>query len=182
MNDHLDPLATDLGLELVGGALGDDLPFVDDHDPVGQRVGLLEVLGREQDRRALLGAVPDDVPHVQPAARVETRGGLVEEQHLGMGDEAAGEVEPAAHPARVGLGDPVASVDQTELLQQLGSPLGRCLASELVEPAEHPQVLAAGQVLVDRGELAGKADAAPGRPVVQRRRRAPPRPRGLRRA
>ena len=53
MDDDLDALAADLRLELVGRAAGDDLAVVDDRDRVGQLVGLLEVLGRQQERRAL---------------------------------------------------------------------------------------------------------------------------------
>ena len=53
MDDHLDPLAAQLGLELVGRAARDDLAVVDDRDRVGQLVGLLEVLRRQQERRAL---------------------------------------------------------------------------------------------------------------------------------
>ena len=53
VDDDLDALAADLRLELVGGAAGDDLAVVDDGDRVGQLVGLLEVLGRQQQRRAL---------------------------------------------------------------------------------------------------------------------------------
>ena len=50
--DHdLDALAADLRLQLVGGAAGDDLAVVDDGDRVGQLVGLLEVLRRQQERR-----------------------------------------------------------------------------------------------------------------------------------
>ena len=45
--------AADLALELAGVAAGDDPAVVDDHDVVGQAVGLLEVLGGEQDGRAL---------------------------------------------------------------------------------------------------------------------------------
>lgn len=41
----LQDLAADLGLELVGGAMGDDLAVVDDGDVAGQVVGLLHVLG-----------------------------------------------------------------------------------------------------------------------------------------
>ena len=52
MDDDFDPLAADLGLQLVGGAPGDDLAVVDDRDRVGQLVGLLEVLGREEERHA----------------------------------------------------------------------------------------------------------------------------------
>ena len=43
----VEPLAADLGLELVRGALGDHAAVVDHHDPVGEPVGLVEVLGGE---------------------------------------------------------------------------------------------------------------------------------------
>ena len=44
----------DLGLERVRRALGDDPAAVDDPDAVGELVGLLEVLGGEEDGRALV--------------------------------------------------------------------------------------------------------------------------------
>ena len=62
-DDDLDALATDLGLQLIGRAPGDDLAVIDDRDHVGQLVGLLEVLGRQQQRRALADERADDVPH-----------------------------------------------------------------------------------------------------------------------
>ena len=157
-DDDLDPFATDLRLELVGGAAGDDLAVVDDGDRVGELVGLLEVLGREQERRALADEAADDVPHAEPAARVEAGRRLVQEQEPRPPDEGAAEVEPAAHAARVGLDDAVAGVGQVELLEQLVGPSPGLGRRQLVQPAEHPQVLAPGQVLVDRGELAGQAD------------------------
>ncbi len=43
----------DRRLELGGRALGDHLAVVDHRDPVGELVGLVEVLGAEQDRRPL---------------------------------------------------------------------------------------------------------------------------------
>ena len=66
-------LATDLVLQLVGRALGDHGAHVDDGDPVGELVGLLEVLRREQQGRAFVLQLADEVPHVDPAARVEAR-------------------------------------------------------------------------------------------------------------
>ena len=36
----------------------------------------------------------DRRPHLAAADRVEAGGGLVEEEHLGVGDQAGGEVEP----------------------------------------------------------------------------------------
>ena len=50
---------------------------------------------------------------------------------------------------------------EVEPLQQLVGPLPGRLRAELVELADHLDVLAAGQVLVDGGELAGQADLPP---------------------
>ena len=57
------------------------LPSVDDADPVGELVGLLEVLGGEEDRHAELVVQPPDLlPDPGAAHRVEPGGRLVEEQ------------------------------------------------------------------------------------------------------
>ncbi len=53
---QLDALAADLTLELVGRALRDRAAVVDHGDHVGEEVGLLEVLSRQQQRRALASA------------------------------------------------------------------------------------------------------------------------------
>jgi hypothetical protein len=86
-------------------------------------------------------------------------GRLVEEQHLRPVDQGGSQVEPAPHAAGVGLGHPVGGLDQVEPLEQLVGPRGRPVL-EPVEGAEQPQVLAAGEVLVDGGVLAGQADPA----------------------
>ena len=52
---EFDDVAADAGLELVGGALGDDATAVEHRDAVGEPVGLLEVLGGEEDGRARVG-------------------------------------------------------------------------------------------------------------------------------
>ena len=54
-------------------------PRVEQRDPVGEPVGLLEVLRREEDRDAVRDELADDVPHHPAAARVEARRRLVEE-------------------------------------------------------------------------------------------------------
>ena len=132
--------------------------MVDDRDRVGELVGLLEVLGRQQERRALAHEAADDVPHPEPAARIEAGRRLIHEQDPRSPDQRASEVEPAAHAARIRLDDAIAGVGQVELLEELVGPSPGLDRRQLVEPAEHPQVLAPGQVLVDGGELAGQAD------------------------
>ena len=92
------------------------------------------------------------------AADVETRRRLVEEEDGRAGDERGGEVEAAAHAARVGAHEPVAGLGQVEGGEQLACALARGAAAEVVEPADHLEVLEARQVLVDGRVLAGEAD------------------------
>ncbi len=179
---HLDALPADPALQLVRRALGDGHPVVDDHDPVGQVVGLLEVLGGEQDRRAPTDQVPDHRPQVGPAAGVEAGGGLVEEQHRRLGHEGAGEVEAAPHAPGVGLDRAVGGLVEIEVLEQLPGPLPRAPPAEVVEAGDHVEVLEAGQVLVDGGELAGEPDPPADLGAARCARRPRPRWRCPRRA
>ena len=160
---HLEPLAADAVLELVRGALGDHVAVVDDHDPVGEAVGLLEVLRGQQHGRAGRRARLDRLPHAQPRARVQAGRRLVEEQHRRPGDERGGEVQPPAHAAGVGLGGPLGRLGELEALEQLVRARLRLLAGQVVELADHLEVLEAGQVLVDGRVLAGEPDLGPQR-------------------
>ena len=101
----------------------------------------------------------DDVPHAEAAARVEAGRRLVEEDDRRRHDEGAGEVEPSPHAARVRLRRAVGGVGEVEALQQVVRPARRaCPLAQVVEPADHLQVLVAGQVFVDGRVLPGHAD------------------------
>ena len=100
-DDDVDLVAADLALERAGVAPGDDPAVVDDDDVVGQALGLLEVLGGEQDGGAPVDEGVEHGPQLAAGPGVEAGGGLVEEQHLGPGHQRGGQVEPAAHAARV---------------------------------------------------------------------------------
>src|SRR3954466_5688600 len=52
----------EIGRELAGRSLGGDAALVDEGDLVAELLGLLEVMGRQQDRRALLVDPLDVVP------------------------------------------------------------------------------------------------------------------------
>ena len=104
----------------------------------------------------------DDVPHLVAAARVEAGGRLVEEQQLGRDDDAGGDVQPPPHAAAVVLDQPAGRLLEPERVEQLaGARLGGG-ALEAEQAAEQDEVLAAGQVLVDGGQLAGEADERSG--------------------
>ena len=155
----LEALAADAVLELVGRALGDHAAAVDHRDEVGEPVGLVEVLGGQQHRRALGHEPLDRRPHLQAAARVQAGRGLVEEEHRRAGDERRAEVEAPAHAARVGLDHAVGGLDEVEALEQLLPAALGLRAAHAVQAADHDQVLEAGEVLVDGGVLPGEADA-----------------------
>ena len=74
LGHDLDGRLADLRLQLRRRALGDDPAVVDDPDAVGEDIGLLEVLRREEDCDALLAReAPDLVPERGAALRVEAR-------------------------------------------------------------------------------------------------------------
>ena len=138
-----DARAADALLEVVRAALGDDPAVVDDRDMVGKPVGLLEVLGRQHERRAGVDEHPQLVPQLVAAPRVQAGRRLVEEQDDRVGDERRGEVEPAAHAARVGAGQVVGGVGEAEALEQLGGAGARFAPRHVVQ--------ARGQLEVARG-------------------------------
>ena len=101
----------------------------------------------------------DDVPQLPPAAGVEPGRRLVEEEHLGCDDEAEREVEAPPHAAGVGADALVGGIRQIEALEQLRrARLRGGGRDEPREPAEHHEVLGAGEHVVDGGGLAGEAD------------------------
>ena len=144
------------------GALGDD-PAVGEHrQPVGQCLGLVEVVGGEQDRGALGGQRPDQVPELAAGLRVEPGRRLVEEEQLGAADDAERHVHPAALAAgqRRGSWLPALSVSPTSsITSSAGARVG-------VEAGEVPDHLADGQL----GRVVGvlQHDADPGPPVAGR--------------
>ena len=106
-------------LELGRGALRDQPAVVEDRDPVGESIRLLEVLGGQEDRDADGDEIPDDVPHHAAAARIEPGGRLVKEDDPGVADERHREVEPTPHPAGLGRHRLRGRLDEVELLEQL---------------------------------------------------------------
>src|SRR5436190_18971526 len=87
IDEHV--LLHEIAFDVERRAVRHDLALVDDADVI-RLLGLLEVVRRQEDRRAALPADRREVlPERPPARDVETRGRLVEEQHLRAMDEAA---------------------------------------------------------------------------------------------
>lgn len=116
------------------------------------------MLCSQQHRGALSRERPDSVPGDHPAAWVKSGRWLVQEQHLRPGDETGGQVQPAAHAAGVRFHAAVGGIGQVKPLQQLGRTDPGLPAAQPAKLANHDQVGAASQALVQRRVLAGQAN------------------------
>jgi hypothetical protein len=105
-------------LELGGRALDREPAVGEDADTVGEALGLVEVLGREQHGHPVIAQRADLVPQRLPGDGIEAGGRLVEEDHARRADERGREIEAAAHSARVGPGSAIRRPDELEALQQ----------------------------------------------------------------
>ena len=66
---------------------------------IGELVGLLEVLGREQHRRAVADQLSDEGPDVEAGPGIESGCRFVEEQDLWSAHEARTQIESTTHAA-----------------------------------------------------------------------------------
>ncbi len=76
-----------------GAVVLDQVAEVHEGDVVGDPVGLLQVVGDDHDGD-VVAQLHDQVLDHRGRLRVERRAGLVEQQHLGLGGERAGDAEP----------------------------------------------------------------------------------------
>jgi hypothetical protein len=130
--------------------------------PVGERVGLLQVLGGEEDGDPVLVGEPRHLfPEGGAALDVEAGGGLVEEEDPRPVGEGERQVEAALHPARVAAHLAVGGVGEADPLQQLVAAALALGLAEAVEGGLQAHVLAAGQQRVERRLLQRGADRRP---------------------
>jgi hypothetical protein len=108
----------------------------------------------EHDGPAGLVEPGEQVPEVASRLRVERRGRLVEEQHLGVVDQRAGDREPLGLAAGQVLDPAVGLVDQPDPLQPLVGGGDR----DVVERGEGADLLARGEPLEERRGLQLHAD------------------------
>ncbi len=147
-----------LPFELRGRALGDDPPAVHDGQPGGELVGLVEVVGGQQDGDRLVRGEPADLgPHLCAPLRVEAGRRLVEEEHARLVNQGQRHVEAPLHAARPATDRAVRGLGQVEALQQLVHPPA---SADAEDPRLQSQVVAAAGHRVQRRPLGDDADLA----------------------
>ena len=92
-----------LGLQLaqqVAHAVAlDDVAAVDDGDVAAQVLGLFQVVRGQDDGRALLVDLAQELPHRAADLDVDARGGLVEDQQARLVHQRARDHQPPLHAA-----------------------------------------------------------------------------------
>ncbi len=161
----LDDSAARAAGQLVDGTLADHPAVVDDRHRVAGALDLVEQVRRQDDGTAFVGQAGDHGPHLVHPGRVEAVHRLVEDEQLGVTEQAGGHAQALAHAHRV-RGDLVpGAAGQADPGQRRRDPLMRVTAPGRGQQAE---VLLAGQVgvetgLVDDGPDPGQGLAALGR-------------------
>ena len=150
--------AGDPSLQLGRRTDGHDAVLVEHRDPIGELVGLVQVLRGEEDGDSVGDQAAHDLPHHVTTARVEAGRRLVEEDDPRIADQCHGEIESSAHAARVGRRRLFRRVDELEALQQFGNSAPALIAPEVSQLGHQRQVLPAGEQVVDGRELTGHPD------------------------
>src|SRR5207245_9665083 len=130
----------------AGRALGDDVTAIHDGDLIAQELRLLHVVGRQDDGLAARLDRLHQLPEITSRLRIESGGGLIEEQHRRIVDERDREQQPLLLAA-----GELAGVAPRELLQ--GAQADELIDFEPVgvEPAEPRERLARGETVLQRG-------------------------------
>ena len=94
---HVEDRGAQVRLQLCRGPLCDHPAVVDDDKPVGEPIGLFQVLSRQENGRAGIGQLLDHRPQRHPAVWVEPGGRFVQEEDGRAVHQGGGQVEAAAH-------------------------------------------------------------------------------------
>ena len=148
----------DARLERVRRALGDEPARGDDADAVGELLGLLEVLGGQEDGRALVVERAHLAPQRGAARRVQAGGRLVEEQHVRPVHEREREVQPPAHAARVAADAPVGGLRRGR--RASSSATARSRAAGPRSPCSAPCMRSSSRPVIS-GSIAASCSATP---------------------
>ena len=141
--------------------VAEDLTGPDEQEPVATS-GLVHDVARDEHRATLLGEPSEEVPEVAAQHRVQADGRLVEDEHLGIADQGAGQIGPGLLAAGEVDDERLRVVGEVDI----GDGAGHIRLGGAQHPSEVGDVLADGEVLIEAWRLREVADptAQPGRP------------------
>ena len=135
--------------------------MIDDADAVAA-LHLLDVVGGDDHGEvALLAQRLHVLPQPPARLRIEADGRLVEEQHAGVVDEGARDLEPPLHAGGERPHQGVAPIRELDEMQHLVDPALAPRRRHAIDEAMEIEVLVDGQAIVEGRLLEHDAEAAP---------------------
>src|ERR1700674_43522 len=147
---------TDDVLYRTGGA---HPAVIDDPDHRAQLGELGKDMARDDDRLAHPPKLLEDLPHLDPRARVEAGCRLVEQKHDRVVDERAGEAQALLQAARQSVDELASPVRQADELEQLAYDFGAALLGLAVARGIEVQVLRHRELVVNAEEVRHVTDS-----------------------
>ena len=140
-------------------AVEEQLAALDDADLVADVGQLRQDVAGEHDRLAHVAQLLDQAAHSM-RARIEAAGRLVEQQHLRLVQEDAGQAEPLRHAARQAGDQGVALVAEIDQVEHLLAFLAAFRPLDAIGGGEEFEILDHLHVVVDAEEVGHVADDA----------------------
>src|SRR5215813_729920 len=170
---NLHYLRLDMALDqLARCAFCNDAPAVEDSDPMTQPLCLVHEVRSEENSLALIEQLPQPLPNHMPGLWIETCGGLVHENEIGVVDEGTRERETPLHSAGQRLdARSRARLEAGEGYQRRNAAAYRGVGHSEIA-AVHQQIFLNCEVRIEIVGLRHDSDAAPGlqRPLRHRER------------
>ena len=156
--DGDDRVGADRALERLGRVEREDPAVVHDRHALAELVGLLHVVGGEQDRLPLAVELAEDLPQRQATLRVKAGGRLVEEQHRRAVEDRARHHQALGHAARQRVHRRLRPFGEVQLLEQLVGDAPRLRTGDAEQATVEVEVLPHRQLAVERVLLGDDPD------------------------
>ena len=153
------------GGEVVEGAVGDGAAAIDDDRVLAQVLDEVELVRREQHRRAAARLAHEHLGQGVDGDRVESGERLVEHEHVGLVDEGADQLHALLVAEREVLEVAPRPVAEVEALQPANRPFARRRLAQSAQPAEVDELVADAHGRVQPALLGQVAEAAANRVV-----------------
>jgi hypothetical protein len=148
----------DAGAELVEGAVGDDVAFVDDGDVRAEALDDFKHVRGEEDGGAAGDHALQHVLEGVGGDGIDAFEGLVEEEELGAVDDGGGEGELLAHAVGVVGDELLGFVGEAHELEEFGGALGGGGFIQAIHAADEGEVLAGGEFAEEGHAFGDDAD------------------------
>ena len=143
----------------AGVSVASTRPGIHERDAVAA-LGLVHEVGRDEDGHALIARkIDQQFPEPVPRQRIDARGRLVEDEHLGLVHDGNREREPLANPQRQIRGALIEIILEAESSDQFGDTRLRLPRRQMEQMRMKIEVLPDRQFGVERERLRHVADA-----------------------